>query len=224
MNLEYLPDKTKQLFKTFSVKKFLKDYVLIGGSALSIQISHRLSEDLDFIFDGEFIDKRKIKRFISLNFKGNFKIIREDENYQIDFLIAGVKVTFFSTGAIIVPFKIIEHSTKYKELNIASIEIIAVLKMAVISQRMTIRDYYDLYYISKHYMQLKDVFKLTRELLPNLSQIVYSETIIYVEDIKEDTIDLLLNPKDKITKFEIADYFINELKYLKIDFIKNESR
>ena len=101
--------------------------------------------------------------------------------------------------------------------NKQTFKLVAVLKMAAISQRITIRDYYDLYFISKYHIQLEDIFKLTKKLLPNLSQIVYTETIIFIEDIKEEDVGILLNPKEKINKYEISNYFINELKRLKND-------
>jgi hypothetical protein len=41
------PD-TEQVFNSIKRFEIFKDYILIGGTALSVQINHRLSEDLDF--------------------------------------------------------------------------------------------------------------------------------------------------------------------------------
>jgi hypothetical protein len=38
----------EQAFNTIKQCEILKEYILIGGTAVSLQIHHRLSEDLDF--------------------------------------------------------------------------------------------------------------------------------------------------------------------------------
>jgi len=143
INTNFIPIDTAKLFEEFAGLVFMRKYTLVGGTALALQMEHRQSEDLDFIFDGEKIPTTTIKREISKRF-ASYRLIREEKDYQLDFLINKVKVTFFSSGAVMVPFKVIDFSEKYKNLQIASVDIIAVLKMATISQSNTIRDYYDL--------------------------------------------------------------------------------
>lgn len=77
------------------------------------------------------------------------------------------------------------------------------------------RDYYDLYYLAKNVIPLKDIFLKSKQLLPNISAITYTETIIFTSDILEDSIENHLQPKEIITKKEIADYFISEISKLK---------
>ena len=40
--------ETEKVFKQLSELSWVKNYTLIGGTALSLQINHRISEDLDF--------------------------------------------------------------------------------------------------------------------------------------------------------------------------------
>jgi hypothetical protein len=56
-----MPINTRKVFEKLSVASFIDNFTLVGGSALSIQIKHRLSEDLDFIFDGESLNINIIK-------------------------------------------------------------------------------------------------------------------------------------------------------------------
>src|SRR3972149_10322519 len=102
IKLDAIPISTKKVFEILSEVKFISDYSLVGGTALALQIGHRKSEDLDFIFDNETINNAQIKRNINKLFEGNYKIIKDDKDYQIDFVIHNVKVTFFSTGAVII--------------------------------------------------------------------------------------------------------------------------
>lgn len=85
----YLPENTHKVFTGLLHQKFISDYTLVGGTALSIQIRHRLSEDLDFVFDGEELDIHSIKRNIKRIFPDH-RIIRQDYKWQIDFIIYGI--------------------------------------------------------------------------------------------------------------------------------------
>jgi hypothetical protein len=75
-DLKYMPEKTGRVFTRLAVAPFMSNFTLIGGTALSIQIKHRLSEDLNFIADGPEINKTSIKRNIAKNFT-NYRLIRE---------------------------------------------------------------------------------------------------------------------------------------------------
>ncbi|GHT72387.1 hypothetical protein AGMMS50262_00880 [Bacteroidia bacterium] len=46
---EALVEKTLKVIESISKMDFVKSYFLVGGTALSLQIKHRLSEDLDFM-------------------------------------------------------------------------------------------------------------------------------------------------------------------------------
>lgn len=194
--------------------KFMKDYTLVGGSALAIQIKHRMSEDLDFITDKETINAAVIKRNIAKTF-ADYRIIREEKQWQIDMIISGVKVTWFSAGAVAVDFKTHEYSSPYQKTRIARPEIIAVHKLSAISQRNTLRDYYDLFYLAKYVLPLEDIIALTRKLNPALSPVTYSETLIFTDDLPEEDMSAHLRPNENINKQQIADFFIAELRRIK---------
>ena len=209
-----LPSGTSLLLNQLAKEKFMNRFTLVGGTALAMQMNHRQSEDLDFVFDGEKIDAISIKRFISRLFP-QFRITREEAGFQIDFLVQEVKLTFFSTGAVLIPFSVKEHSFKFGNLNITNVVTLAALKMATLSQRCTMRDYYDIYYIAKHIIPLPEIYNTTRLLFPSLSPITYSETIIYTQDIPENSISDHLSPKEIITKDQIAEYFVEEIRKMK---------
>lgn len=214
LSFNYMPLPTKSVFDKLAEIKFMKSYTLVGGTALAIQIRHRMSEDLDFITDKETINSALIKRNIAKFFPG-YTITREDKQWQIDMVIDGTKVTWFSAGAVAVNFKTQDYANKYQNLWIARPEIIAVHKLSAISQRNTLRDYYDLYFLAKYVLPLNDIIGLTRKLNPNLSPVTYSETLIYTGDLPEDDMSAHLNPKEYINKQQIADFFTSELRKIK---------
>ena len=79
-NLKCLLPKTETLLlKLIDECSFLKKYVLVGGSALTLYLCHRKSEDLDFFTYEDSFDKREIFE--------NSKYIVEGINFKL-FVIA----------------------------------------------------------------------------------------------------------------------------------------
>ena len=211
VDLTFMPSDTKTVFEVLALHNFISKYTLVGGTALALQIRHRLSEDLDFVFDAEKLNTNSLKRNIAAIFP-DYRIIRQELNWQIDFLIRNVKITFFSTGAIALPFNVKDHSFSYNTIRICKAKTIASLKMAAIAQRNTIRDYYDLYKLVKYHFSLSEIIGQTKKLIPNLSPITYTETLIYTGDIEEISIENHLMPDESITKDDIATFFIREIR------------
>jgi len=59
-----LPNTEKLLLKMIDSCEFLDKYVLVGGSALSMHLCHRKSEDLDFFTYDDSFDKQAIFAYI----------------------------------------------------------------------------------------------------------------------------------------------------------------
>jgi len=214
INLQFIPSKTFLVFEKLGESRFIKDYTLVGGTALAMQIEHRMSEDLDFVIDAEKLNIQAIKRNIAKLFPDH-KIIRQEAPWQIDFIINNVKVTFFTTGAVAIPFKVNQHTFRFNNIAVCKAKTIASLKMATIAERNTIRDYYDLYILTKYHYSLKEIILQTKQLIPNLSPITYTETLIYTKDIEEKSLDSHLMPAENITKEQIADFFVDQLRKIK---------
>ena len=89
-----LPDTHKLLSEFIANASFLEKYVLVGGTALSLHLCHRKSEDLDFFTYNDCFEKKEIFDYINNRFE-QVEIINQT-NDQIDLLINGVKVTFFN--------------------------------------------------------------------------------------------------------------------------------
>ena len=56
-----LPDTEAVLLKMLEECTFLEKYVLVGGSALSMHLCHRKSEDLDFFTYEDSFDKAETR-------------------------------------------------------------------------------------------------------------------------------------------------------------------
>ncbi len=202
-NLKCLLPKTKNLLlKIVDECDFLKNYVLVGGSALTMYLCHRKSEDLDFFTFDDSFDKEEIFKFFK-NFENKKLLNQSDE--QIDVLLDGVKVTFFNAKwSFLKPKKI-------EQFNLASIESISAMKVNTLFLRAKYRDYYDLYYLVKSGMSLKEIYENSKNIVKGIDFKLFAIALLYIDDIEEDNITHL-QPKDSITKKEIRNFFEAKLK------------
>ena len=200
-NLNCLLPKTKGLLLKIVEKcNFLDKYVLVGGSALSIYLCHRKSEDLDFFTYEDSFDKKEIFDFLKYF---NQKEILNQTDEQIDLLLDGVKVTFFNAKwGFLRPQKI-------GKFNLASIESICAMKVNVLFLRAKFRDYYDLYFLAKK-IDLKEIFKNSIKIVDGLTFKLFATSLMYIDDIEDDNIEHL-EPIEKVDKIQIRDFFQKKL-------------
>lgn len=151
---DILPEGQKEIFKIFSSEKWIEDFYLAGGTGLVLQIGHRISVDFDF-FTCNALDRNRIKGYIKK--QGFFDLLNEDEN-TLDIILKGVKISFFK-----IDFKLIKKTVPCKNLHIASILDIALMKLNAISGRGSKKDFIDLYFILKEYFSLEELFENYKE-------------------------------------------------------------
>jgi len=201
-NLKCLLHNTEALLlKMIDGCDFLDKYVLVGGSALTLHLCHRKSEDLDFFTYDDSFDKREIFKYIK-QFENKEILNQTDE--QVDLLLDGVKVTFFNAQwSFLKPKKI-------EKFNLASLESIAAMKINVLFLRAKYRDYYDIYFLVKKSMSLKKVFKCSLDVLEGINFKLFSVALLYTDDIEDDNIEYL-EPIEILTKEQIRDFFQFEL-------------
>ncbi len=209
-NLDFLLPKTKKVLELLqnSNNDFLTKFVLVGGSALALHIRHRQSEDLDFFTYCDYFNKKEIFEIMKIF---NQSEILNETNDLIDLLLDGVKVTFFNAKWSFLKYK----DAKKGKISIAHIEHIAAMKVNTLFLRAKFRDYYDLYAISK-IIPLNEIFEFSKQIVEGLNFKLFSVSIIYTDDLDDDNIDYL-QPKYSITKNEISNYFIDELKKMNIE-------
>ncbi len=201
-NLECLLPKTKNLLLRLTDNcPFLDKYVLVGGSALTLHLCHRKSEDLDFFTYEDSFNKQEILEYLK-NFKNKEILNQTDE--QMDLLIDGVKVTFFNAKWDFLKPSVINR------FNLASMEQIAAMKVNTLFLRAKYRDYYDLYFLAKEKMSLREIFKASEQIVEGITYKLFAVSLMYIDDIEDDNIDFL-EPKEKITKEKIRDFFQKRL-------------
>jgi len=135
-----------------------------------MRIGHRLSEDLDFVWTGLHLPRKRLETLIREAEEAGFSLVAKDDpaaveefeiagmdlhDYQQDFLVNGrVKVTFFTADSSL--SKILPEATG-SPCRIASLRELFDSKALVSASRSKSRDWYDLYILMKdHGFTLSD--------------------------------------------------------------------
>jgi len=205
-NLDCLLPKTKTLLlRMIEDCAFLEKYVLVGGSALTLHLCHRKSEDLDFFTYEDSFDKKEIYEYLK-NFQNKEILNQTDE--QIDLLLDGVKVTFFNAKWDFLKPK------KIEKFNLASLDSLAAMKVNVLFLRAKFRDYYDLYFLAKKSMSIKEMFSYSLNIVEGINFKLFAVALLYIDDIEDENIEYL-EPIEAIDIKKIRDFFEERLNNLK---------
>ena len=145
-----LPAKTAKLLTTIQLQnpEFLADFYLSGGTALSLLLGHRESEDLDW-FNLNNFDPVKLQP--KLEALGSLTQVELEEN-TLNAYLDGVKVQFLGY-----PYPLLEPVTIWEKIKISSLTDIACTKLQTIGMRGSKKDFIDLYFLLKQF-KLEELF------------------------------------------------------------------
>ncbi len=159
MNPKGLTTKSLKVFEALKKSDLLQEYILIGGTALSLQINNRRSEDLDFCKwqDNPQIQNKEVNWPELEKYLKTIGNVRTDiiDLYQVNFFLDEVKITFYSNS--ITTFSEIQTGCRFDNVTLASVNSIGAMKLEVLSRRNLFRDYYDIYSILKEGIFLKEI-------------------------------------------------------------------
>mgnify|MGYP006285309377 CR=1 FL=1 len=182
LKLEFMPEAAQKNFAILKDAPGLAGFTLVGGTALALQIGHRISEDLDFNIFGQKLPIRVIDRLLDELAAGGaaieslitseqklaFKINTSEnlDHYIQDYLIDGAKVTFHSRNERDRPKAQIDFLKSAPKVlvskggfDVLGVDGLMVMKSIIVYDRVKSRDIYDLMVLTRdHGYTLRDIF------------------------------------------------------------------
>ena len=204
-----LAPHTSELFERISLLEFIKPFVLVGGTALSLQLNLRQSEDLDFM-RWKQSPKDKLEVGIStikheLETVGHIDAMDIGDFNFVEFVVEGVKLSFYAA-----PRKQITSMQVMRYLNnlqLADIKSIGAMKMEAMLRRSKFRDYYDIYTILKHGVDFNEMIELALE---HSGHLLKRKNLLAMltngERFRKDKAFLSLNPVYEVSAYDIQEY------------------
>lgn len=165
---------TLELLKDLMHDDNLKNFFLAGGTALSLQIGHRISEDLDLFTEISF-DENKLLDYLTLN-KG-FLLSYKDKN-TLRGEINGVQIDFITHAYPIVKPVVIEE-----EIRLASLNEIAAMKLnAIIVNGTRAKDFVDIAYLSG-YISFEQMMQACELKYKNINPLMIVRSLSHTDDV-----------------------------------------
>lgn len=203
-----LTDSTKEVFADVSQLDCTKDLFLCGGTGQSIQMNHRLSENLDF----ELIGLRKERPQLDFagilgELKAKFPDSREEilgEDHFLVFINEGkVKLSFYRP---VNPVKSIDVGIQFHNLKTPSLQELLGMKVYTLCVRTVFRDYYDIYCLLQDGCKLEEAISYASYLSRHQirSKIMYSR-LLSPQLFHRDPDFERMSPKYAVSTEEIRD-------------------
>ena len=166
----------------FQNEPFYKNYHLAGGTALTLLIGHRISDDID-LFTTENIDKEKIFKHAQ-NIHKNVEVLNDDKTiYQLYFPHKDLKIDFVQY-----PYKLLDPIITTNEgLHIIGKNDISAMKMSAVGTRgYEAKDFVDLYFLLKE-MPIDNIIENFKKKYETENPIHYIRSMTYFDDVSQDS-------------------------------------
>lgn len=210
IHLELLDKERREIFENLRV--FSQTAVLGGGTALSLQITHRLSFDFDLFLE------RHLERKDFLKLKKTFAVARVEINTPEQLTI----VTGQNVGITLLyyPFKPLFPKITAPFFPLYSVKDIAADKAYTVGRRAIWRDYVDLFFVLKqNFVDIFELIKLgERKFGVEFNPKLFLEQLIYFEDIEISKISFV---KEEPSVLEIQNFLKQQVKLFKEKELKS---
>ncbi len=176
LQLKTVHKETFVLLKELMSQNILQGFTLAGGTALALQIGHRISVDLDFFTSSTFDSNELFENLRNLykvsggapsvNSLSLF-IKQRNDNIKIDLLRHNYPV--------LRPVRVIET------IRISSLEDIAAMKLNAIVNRGAKKDFYDIHALL-NYFSIRDLLGFFENKYKQQNSLIVLKSLVYFAD------------------------------------------
>lgn len=204
--LEKLSPERQEVFK--SLKHFSKNFILAGGTAIMLQIGHRLSYDFDCFSIRPIPSNllRQIKKVF-----GIYILPRIRTSEQITFPTKNnIEVTFVNH-----PYKLLQKPISTDSISLFSLDDLVANKAYTIGRRGVWRDYLDLFFFLKWQLYSIDRINVLakKKFKGEFNEKLFLEQLVYFDDLIVVPMDFI---KESYTEKEIKLFLEKQVEeYIK---------
>jgi len=159
----------------------LKDFVLVGGTALALQVGHRISIDID-LFGHSDIDQPTI--LATLNDYGTVQLLKKSENILI-LSLNGIKVDLVNYK-----YPWIGNLNIVENIRFASLSDIAAMKLNAIAGRASVKDFIDIFALLKIF-SLREMLNFYNEKYQDGSEFMVIKSLTFFDDADKEVLPYL---------------------------------
>lgn len=203
---QVLPGNTKTVLALLEKSEIIRKAYLAGGTALALQLGHRISYDLDFFTQEEFDEQMLLPEIKKIS---DFHL----ERIAWRTILGKFKDVKFSIFYYRYP--LLSAAKRFGMINITDIHDIVAMKIAAVASRGTKRDFVDLYFLCKETLSLTEAIRLYDKKYKNLAaaEIHIIKSLVYFEDADSDEMPKML----KACRWEeVKKFFEREVRRMAV--------
>jgi hypothetical protein len=203
------------------IQQFRREFYLVGGTAIALQLGHRRSIDFDLFKQSTLNTTKTLKKVdaVKMSYVVTYRV-----SEQINLVMNAVKITFVQY-----PYPIVAVKDFEKKIRMPGLLTLAAMKAFALERRSKWKDYVDLYFLLKDHFSVKDISreadrifgqlfseKLFRSQLAFHKDIDYSEPVEYMSGFEADEQEVKDFLTDKSLQ-EISDKRVIKRKRQPVD-------
>ena len=200
MHPEILSSEQRDLLPL--IKLFRREFYLVGGTAIALQIGHRKSIDFDLFKATPFISRRILDKISA----GKYRyVVTRRVSEQLNLTILNVKITFFEY-----PYSI-ETSVDFdKIICMPDLLSLAAMKAFALGKRSKWKDYVDLYFLLRDFFSLEMIIQKAETIFEQeFSEKLFRSQLVYYADIEHsEAVEFL--PGFEIGEEEVKNFLTEQ--------------
>jgi hypothetical protein len=186
MNPKVLPPEAWSVVRTLEKGGMLGPWILAGGTALALQLGHRISIDLDF-FTVESFDPQSLRTGLTGLGALEVQTMAPD---TLHVRLDGVRLSWLRSE---VPFRY--EPVEYRGLRLAEIRDIAAMKVVAVAGRGSKKDFVDLHAYLEAGATFSDLMRSVRERYSNteFNEMHLLRSLVYFNDAEDEPMPRMLS-------------------------------
>lgn len=206
-HLETISSEMLSILRYVGRQPFVSRFYLAGGTALALQLGHRISVDLDFFSEKDELHDESREEIVSAMSPLSPDVVN---NYvgSLLFSIQGISTRFFGYG-----YPLVGEAVEFEGVMLASQTDIGMMKLDALISRASRKDFYDLYFIAQT-IPISSLLALgrTKYLHARDFELEAVESLTFFDNANIDFHSALLASVEWET---VKDFFVEQAKRLR---------
>lgn len=173
-NCKLVSEETLLLIRELQLINELKEFYLVGGTSLALQLGHRNSLDIDLFSQNQF-DSDNVLMLLKKKYEIKERIAKKN---TIILFIRNIKVDFLTH-----PYPFVKQPLSEEGIRFLSKEDISAMKLNAISHSgKRLKDFVDIYFLLQHF-SLYSMIEFYKIKYPHSNPLIPLKAINYFNDI-----------------------------------------
>ena len=170
---------TLELLRKLMLSEELQDFFLVGGTALALQLGHRISVDIDMFTLDDFNSDElvtKLSKHILIS-----SISRSKNSLSLEVLDTSGNYEVIKIDLTKYSYPLINPVVEIDSVRLLSIEDIIAMKLSAVTGRGAKKDFYDIFFLLKSY-NLEVMIKYFKFKFPRTNVFQVLKSLTYFDD------------------------------------------